>query len=60
MHPAQWISSLIVIKLRDAANRLPTSGSVAIFAGNVDRPVGIAQNWEWRRARLTLGKSLKS
>jgi hypothetical protein len=43
VHSAKRIRRLIVTKFRDAADGFPTGGSVAIFAGNVDRAVGIAR-----------------
>jgi hypothetical protein len=43
VHSAQGIARLIVVELRNAADRLPTGGGVAVFAGNTDRTVGIAR-----------------
>jgi len=70
VHTAQGIASLIVVKFRNGADGLPTGGGVAIFARNVDRPVGVPQILLLllgrtrllllRRTRRTLSDGLKS
>jgi hypothetical protein len=61
VHPTQRIASLIVVKFRDGTDRLPTGGSVAILARDVDRAVGVPQILLLlRRTRRTLSNGLKS
>jgi hypothetical protein len=59
VHPTQRVASLVVVKLRDGADGLPTGGSVAILARDVDRPVGVPQVLLlFRRTRRTLTNGL--
>jgi hypothetical protein len=45
MHPAEGVARLVVLKFRDAADRLPTQRCMAVFARNVKRrAVRIARN----------------
>jgi hypothetical protein len=43
MHPAQRVSGLVVIEIRDRANRLPAHAAVARLAGDAQRPVRAAR-----------------
>jgi len=58
VHPAEGVASFIVVEFGNGAYRLPTGGGVAIFAGNVERAVGIPQDLLLRSARGTLGEGL--
>jgi len=48
-----------MVKLWNAANRLPTHGGVAVFARNVDWSVRIVGHQLLRRTMLALTKGLK-
>lgn len=52
VHAPQWISRLVVIKLRNVANVSPAGECVAILALNIERPVRAARSFpliRWRR-----------
>ena len=40
MHTPQWITSLVMVELGHAADRLPSAQGVAILAGNTKGAVG--------------------
>lgn len=40
MHTPQWITSLVMVELGHAADRLPSAQGVAILAGNIKGAVG--------------------
>ena len=68
MHAAQGIFRFIVIELGNGANGAPAGGGVAVFAGNVDRAMGIArglilgsrnclsESERWRAKRASQGQ----
>ena len=59
VHPAQPVARLVVVKLRDTADRLPAKRRVAVLARNTQGAVRIAYAWFLCRALLPLGASLK-
>jgi len=42
MHAAEWVPRLVMIKLRDAADRSPPTEGVAILAGDIQRAMRAA------------------
>ena len=54
VHAPEWIGGLIVIELRDSADRLPTREGVAVFAGNRNIAVRIFRACLRRRSALPL------
>jgi len=59
VHAAQRVAGLVVVKFRNTADGLPTEGSVAVFAGNVECAVRIARNRCWRRSLRPLSEGLE-
>jgi hypothetical protein len=60
MHSAERIPRLIVFKFRDAANRLPTQGCMAVLARDSQpRPVRIPSDLLLRRTVRSLSMKLK-
>jgi hypothetical protein len=60
VHAAEGIARRIVVKFRDAADRLPTQRRVAVFARNIQDPtVWIPSNWLLCRG-TALGAELRS
>jgi len=60
MHPAQRVARLVVVKFRDAANRLPAQRGMAVFAGSVKGgPVRITRNLLLRRSTRPLRMKLQ-
>lgn len=59
VHPAQRVAGLVVVKLRNTADRLPTQRGVAVLAGNIESTVRIACTWFLRRTLRPLSASLE-
>jgi hypothetical protein len=54
VHATQRVARFVVIKFRNAADGLPTQGSMAILAGDVDGAMRIAGDGFLRRTMLPL------
>ena len=54
---AQGIFRFVVIEFGNRANRTPTRGSVAILAGNIERPMGISSGLILRRRKRSRQRS---
>ena len=59
VHAAQRVAGLVVVKLRNTADRLPTQRGVAVLARNTESTVRIACDWLLRRTLLPLSVSLE-
>ena len=59
VHSAQGIAGLVVVKLGNTADRPPTQGCVAVFAGDLQLSVRIARYLPLRRAGRPLAESLE-
>ncbi len=59
VHTAQRVARLVVVKLRNTADRLPTQRGVAVLAGNIESPVRIACTWFLRRTLRPLSVDLE-
>lgn len=59
MHAAQWVARLVVVELRNTADRLPTQRGVAVLARNCQGTVRIPCTWFLRRALRPLCNSLE-
>ena len=47
VHPPQWVASLVVLKLWNCTEWLPTGVGMAVFAGHRDRPMWIGHFSMW-------------
>ena len=59
VHAAQRVAGLVVVKLRNTADRLPTQRGMAVLAGNIESTVRIACTWFLRRTLRPLCVSLE-
>lgn len=50
VHAAERVARLVMVKLRNTADGLPTQRGVAVLAGNIESTMRIAWTWFLRRA----------